>query len=231
MADNPQASSGPYRIHPLLATFVDADTERAFQTQVAPVTRHHLRLALAVWAVLLLVFAIPDLVTLGNSAAFHGLLAMRAGTAALVGGYAAATFLRPSLAQNYAAISTLEIVGMTGFFLLYFLRPDVTSYTVGITLIIIVGMYLLIPNLLLWSTLVAAYAIAGTVVSVTVVEPLGPAQLVSLVIVLLLPTVTGFVIAYRLQPLRRTQFALMAEAEQTNASLRQEIARRQALEK
>ncbi|MDN3518714.1 GGDEF domain-containing protein [Aquisalimonas lutea] len=231
MTNAPRASSNRYRIHPLFATFVDADSERAFQVQVAPATRRHLCVALAVWAGLLLVFAVPDYITLGSSAAFYGLLAMRVGTAALVGGYAVATILRPTLTHNFAAISVLEIVGMTGFFLIYFLRPEATAYSVGTTLIVIVGIYLLVPNLLSWSTLVTGYTIVGTLISVAAVAPAGAAQLVALCIILLLPAVTGFVIAYRLQALRRTQFALITEAEHTNATLRQEIARRQALEK
>lgn len=217
-------------IHPVFARFTDPDTERAFLDHIAGETRRHLVVVFLLWACLILVFALPDLADLGPSPEFSAILAMRVTSALLIVSYALACLRWPGLALNFAAISLVMILAMTGFLLIYFLRPDVVGFIIGVTMVMIVGAYLLIPNMLSWSTLVVSYMVATSLLSVWLTQGTSAAALTSLFVIYLLPALTGFFIAHRLQMLRRGQFALLKEAEQHNQELQREVERREALE-
>lgn len=217
-------------IHPVFARFTDPATEREFLDHVAGETRRHLVIAFLVWAALILVFAVPDYADLGAGPEFAAMFAMRAASAVMILGYALACLRWRNLAHNFPAISLIVIVAMTGFVLIYFLRPDVVGFVIGVTMVMIVGAYLLIPNLLSWNTLVISYIIATSLLSVWLTHGTSAAGLASLFVIYLLPALTGFFIAHRLQLLRRGQFALLLEAEQRNQELEREVERRKALE-
>ncbi len=218
-------------IHPVFARFTDRETERAFLNHVAGETRRHLVVAFLVWAALILFFALPDYAQLGPSPEFTALLTMRVASAVMIVGYALACLRWSGLVHNFPAISLILFLATTGFLLIYFLRPDVVAFNIGVTMIMIVGAYLLIPNLLSWSTLAVSYIIGSSILGIWLTQDTTPTGLVSLFVVYLLPMLTGFVIAHRLQTLRRSQFALLQDAEARNQTLEHEVERRETLEK
>lgn len=225
------SSSTRYALHPLSARFIDAETERAFRTSEAFTTRRHLRVALAAWAFLLMLFAIPDYLALnGTGEAFQGLIAMRFAIASLVVAFVLLTYWRPQLCDNDPALAALQAIGISGFFLVYLLRPDVAAYNVATTLVMIVGIYLLLPNLLTWATVLAGYLAIGSLVSIRIALDVDATELVSIGVMLSLPILVGLLVAHRLQLLRRRQFALLAQAQATNAELAEEVRWRRRLE-
>ncbi|SEO58299.1 GGDEF domain-containing protein [Aquisalimonas asiatica] len=226
------SSPSPYAIDRLRARFSDPETERAFRASEAGTTRRHLRVALAAWAFLVMLFAIPDYVALnGTGTAFYSLMAMRVATTALVLVFVALTFWRPQLCEHDGALAALQAVGISGFFLVYLMRPDVAPYNVATTLVMIIGLYLLLPNLLTWASALAAYLAVGSLISIRVVLDVNATELVSVGILLSLPIIVGLLVAHRLQMLRRRQFALLAKTRATNAELADEVKWRRRLER
>jgi len=69
--------TGEYKISRWLAEFSDRDMEESFQSHMQPIITRQLRIALMVWGILLLLFAIPDYVTIGPTLPFYYLLAYR----------------------------------------------------------------------------------------------------------------------------------------------------------
>ena len=218
------------QIDPLSAQFRNQNTEQAFRRHVDGETRRHLVIAFLVAASLILLFALPDFASLGLGREFTILLVMRIVTATMIAGYALASLWWPSLAQNHPAITALLLITVSGYLLIYFLRPDIAVFLIMVYMIMIIGLYLLIPNLLWWNTLVAGYMVATSLVALRLSQDVGLLGLVSVFVVYLLPAVTGFFIARRMQTLRRGQFALLLEAEQRNQELEREVERRKALE-
>lgn len=224
-------SSPRYAIDPLRARFADATTERAFRRSEAATTRRHLRVAMAAWGFLVLLFAIPDYVALdGTGDAFYSLMTMRVATSCLVFAFVLLTFWRPQLCERDAALATLQAVGISGFFLIYLLRPDVAAFNVATTLVMIVGIYLLLPNPLTWATALAGYLAIGSLLSIRVALDVNATELVSIGVLLSLPIIVGLLIAHRLQMLRRRQFALLTQAQAINAELAEEVTWRRRLE-
>ena len=66
-----------YKISRWFAEFSDRDTEASFQSHIQPIVTRQLRIALIVWGVLLLLFAIPDYLGMGLTRPFYYLLAYR----------------------------------------------------------------------------------------------------------------------------------------------------------
>ncbi len=217
-------------IHPLTARFRDPTAEQAFLDHIGEATRRHLLIAFPIWAMLLIIFALPDYVALGPGRESAVLLATRGASAAMILGFALACVRWPRLALNFPAITLVELLAATAFFLVFILRPDVLPYNIAVTMVMLVGLYLMIPNLVTWNSVVAGYLIAGTTYLVWLQTGAGLLTLTSLLVVYLLPLITGLVVANRLQALRRSQFALLTEAQLRNTELEREVQRRQALE-
>jgi len=68
-----------YRISQWIAEFSDPATEQAYQQYFQHLTSRQLRVALSAWALLLLLFAVPDYQALGAGRNFFFLLAYRLG--------------------------------------------------------------------------------------------------------------------------------------------------------
>lgn len=223
-------SNGQYRLSLWTAEFIDPLTERRYRQYVEPTMARYLRNALLVWASLWMAFALSDLYQFGATEKLVEALIVRAVLAGFIALGALLVSRRPRLATSGVVVTPLEVFGFSLFFLFYFVTPpEDMAWIVGLTMVMIMGLFVLLPNRLILSMGVAVYAMAGTMASVAAVTPettvLG---MTTLGLILSVPAVTGLFGAYRFEAIRRREFVALelaqAEIEQRRR-LEQELQR------
>lgn len=221
--------TGRYALSVWRGEFLHGDTERAYREHVKEASARHLIVALRVWGFLLVAFGWLDYMALGLSDGFYHLMGSRLLTAFMLLSFSVMVSYRPELAKNGTGVSILEVLGFLLFFIIYFVRPDIVIWNIGVTVIILISLYIFIPNRVVHSNIVALFGIAGTLYCVGLGD-VEPAVLVGLGFLLSLPTVIGYFAAVRLNLGHRQEYALFMETVQVNQSLQAEIRRREALE-
>lgn len=211
------------------AEFTDAATEQAYRADVQHRMARQLRIALWVWAALLMLFALPDYQALGGSRVFWTLLGYRAATALLLLMAAQALHTRPHLAPQGRLAMVLEMVGYPFFFLFLFLRPEMRTWTIGMVMIVNLSLFIFVPGRAALGAWVALVGIAGSVATLLLTGT-AVALAPGLALLLTLPAVVGFISANRLQRAQRQEFVVRSRLQQANAALQDEIARRTALQ-
>lgn len=99
------------------AEFTDPATERAYRADIQHRMARQLRLALSVWAALVLLFGLPDYQALGGSTVFWTLMGYRMGTAALLLVAVLALRSRPQWAPDGRLVLWLQMAGFPYSFL------------------------------------------------------------------------------------------------------------------
>jgi diguanylate cyclase (GGDEF)-like protein len=221
--------TGRYALSARLGEFVDKGTERAYREHVEDITVRHLIVALRVWAFLLVSFGWLDYLDLGMSEGFYHLMGTRLFSAVLILSFSVVVRRLPRLASDGGIVTILEVIGFLLFFLIYFIRPDIVTWNIGVTLILLISIFIFIPNRVVNSNLVAFFGIAGTLYCIWLRDT-STVTLVGLFFVLCLPTIIGYFTATRLNLGQRQQYALFIETVQINQSLQLEIKRREELE-
>lgn len=224
-----EAATHSYQLSTWRGEFVDPATEQAFRKHVEPTMARHLRVAVLIWAALLLLFGLLDYQGLGWSEGFAHLMLARAGAAMFLCGFAWRLRRHPELASSGYGVSALAVIGFLMFFIIYFARPDITIWNIGVTLILLISLFLFIPGRVYPSLLAALFGIAGTLYCIAL-KGSTAATLVGLSFILLLPVIVGFAAALRLQLVQRQQFSLYSQVIAANRELEAEIERRKALE-
>lgn len=209
--------------------FRDRNVEAAYREHVAPSMARHLRTALLVWATLLVLFGVLDYQALGATEGFYHLMGARLLSAATIVFLAWRVSRSSRLATDAYAVTAVEILGFLLFFIIYFIRPDITVWNIGVTLIILVSLYIFIPTRVKLANLVAIFGILGTLYTLYL-KGAEPAALIGISFILALPTVVGYVASLRLQIVQREQFALLRDVVEVNHALEGEIKRREELE-
>lgn len=218
-----------YDVSPWRGEFSDPAIERAYRKHSEVTVARHLRRGLMVWLVLLLLFGMLDYPVLGNSADFALVAGLRLATAALLLTLFFYSKRKPSLATDGYAVTAIEAFGFVLFFFLYFIRHDIVSWIIGVVAMLIISLYVFIPNRVYLSTLAAAFGIGGMMFAVWL-RGFGAPVLVGLLFMLSLPMVVGFFTALRLQTVQRQEYALFQQVSSINRDLQNEIKQRQALE-
>ena len=208
------------------AEFIHPADEHAFRTSVQHSMARQLRVALALWAGLLLLFALPDLQVLGaTSPLFWQLLAYRGAMAALLLGAAGVLRHQPHWATDGRLVAWIAVIGYPFYFLLFHVREDVRIWTVGMVMFMQFCMFLFLPGRVVAFVPVAVFGVVGSLLSFVLLgRP--PATLLGLAFLLTLPALVGYVAAARLQRVQRQEFALRQRLSETNAALQAEIAQR-----
>lgn len=226
----PLGTGSQWRLRGWCAEFADRSTEKSYQAYCQHFTARQLLLAMGTWAVLLLLFAIPDYLAMGWSASFQGLLAMRVGVALCVLVFMRAVVRKPWLATQGWWTSVVELIGLSGYMLLYVLRPEIAVWTYAMTLLMLIMLFVFVPNRLCSALAVALVGALFTLVMLSQSGTLQTREFVVLGLALALPIVTGYVSAWRVQMLQRQQYALLMAARASNDQLRQEVEQRRALQ-
>ena len=224
----PLGPGSQWRLRGWCAEFADRSTERGYQAYCQHFTARQLLLALGTWAVLLLLFAIPDYLAMGWSAPFQGLLAMRVGVALCVLALMRAVVRKPWLATQGLWTSVVELIGLASFMLVYVLRPEIAIWTYAMTLLMLIMLFVFVPNRLCCALAVSLVGALFTLAMVSQSRSLQTREFVVLGLALALPIVTGYVSAWRVQMLQRQQYALLMAARASNDHLRQEVEQRRA---
>lgn len=222
-------SPGKYTISKWLAEFADRDTELAFQEHIQHMINRQLRIVLIVWAVLLLLFAMPDFQALGVTRPFYYLLAYRVVIALALLLVVLNIKSKTDFFKISYIVTAIVIVGFTGFMLLFYFRPDIVTWIVGVIMIQIIALMMFIPIRFSLAFVGGIYAVVITLVTRWAMGS-SKANLIGLFFVLMLPFVLGTATAMRLGVSQRKQFALLSQTAKINQELALEIDRRRALE-
>ena len=210
--------------------FCNRETENDYLLKHHELIARQLLTALLIWALLLVLFAIPDFQALGASPLFWASVAGRALTCLLIAGLAWAIVRRPIRATQARWITSVEVIAITLFMLIYPLRPDIASWIVTLTMIMLISLFIYLPNRIPAVLCVALYMALLTVFAVDYVRPKAPAELVALFLLLLVPIGMGWAAALRTQVLQRKQYALWRQSQQINEALNREIEERTRLQ-
>lgn len=212
-----------------LGEFADAGVEHAYRAHMQPLVARHLRVALAVWGSLILLFGILDLQSLGWSPDFYILLVCRVLQATMLFIFAFMLKKRPQLVSSGHVTTALEIIGFFLFMPIYFLRPDIATFTIGVIGLILLAMFLFVPNRLVLTLLAA---VVGSVVTLVCIAMNGRSAdvLIGAFFLLALPVITGFFASQQLHIVQRKQYAMFNKANKANRELEQEMERRKVLE-
>ncbi|MEO1766221.1 ATP-binding response regulator [Thiobacter aerophilum] len=228
-SSSPTASEA-VRLAPLTAEFRDPEMERYYRQKAYPGLRTDFRMAVAVGAFFYLAFAIPDYAALGDSPAFWRLFYLRATITALAIGLMQWVEHHPAWVTNGWAASFIELIAIAGNFVIIITRPGDLAAHASAMIVILVAVYVFLPNRFL---LAFGVALVGTVSFLVYLFGWAQADkttLISLLGVLLLINSFGTLAAYRFSHLRRREFAALEAQRVSNEALLSEIARREALE-
>lgn len=223
------AAKDRYRISSVWAEFINPAAEKAFRSHMEPMWARQLRVALYIWAGLLMAFGLLDLQALGWSRDFYIIAACRILQSTMLLILAYLLRRRPHLASSGYAVTALEIIGFFLFMPIYFLRPDIATLTIVVLGVMILTMFLFIPNRLKLTLISAAVAVTLALLAIAA-NGRGPEIVVGAAIFLSLPILTGFFGTQQLARVQRQQFAMFSEAQKANRELQKEVERRKLLE-
>ncbi|OGT70479.1 MAG: hypothetical protein A3H44_04825 [Gammaproteobacteria bacterium RIFCSPLOWO2_02_FULL_57_10] len=210
--------------------FVDAELEGDFRQHAAESAAHDLRLALWAWIALLILLSALDFSLLGFISSEFFVIAFRV---LLIAGLIALIYRsrkNPQLATSGFAVTALEMVGFLSFFLLYFSHPGTIIYTIVISLLMLIAVFVVIPNRVVPATVVALFASIGTLYCAYLLDA-AKVTYMYLLAFLSSSCALGYLAARRQHLTQRRQFALLRETEIINRRLNAEIEQRKLLEK
>ncbi|MCH8504918.1 MAG: GGDEF domain-containing protein [Ectothiorhodospiraceae bacterium] len=211
--------------------FRDKATEKEYRNKYTHQTLKEAQFGLWVWAVLWLAFTANDYVLLGASPGYFMLLAMRGIVSACLLGLIWLMWRKPVLLTDGYGLMTVSLIAWAGYCLLYFLYPEDNLRTLlAVSIVLLVGLFVFIPNRVSTATVVAVFTVNGTVVSVRWIHDTPPALMLAIALIMLVPAATGLVVARRFQAAQRMMYALLVETQQANTLLEQEIRSRRELE-
>jgi diguanylate cyclase (GGDEF)-like protein len=202
-------SPGPstFAISAYLGEFNDAAIESAFVQSHLKKTQSQLRATLLFCSFFYLAFSITDVSVLGYGHDAFILLLDRLTVALAAAGSCLLIYYRPqSVAMVRLAASTTEIVGMAAFLLIVWYRPsEIPWHAMSMALMLIV-VYMYIPNRLINSVAIALAATSGFTAMVLTQGRLKPSEMLTMTMLLLLANTFGFVAARRYHVLWREEF-------------------------
>ena len=191
--------------------FADRAVEAQFNAAKLANTRRQLFATLLFCSIFYVLFSVTDFGVLGFSRIALGLLLVRVGAAVTA---AAACYLvrrhPQSVSMPRLAASLTELVGMGAFFIIVWHRPaEIAWHAMSMALMLIV-VYLYIPNRLRYSAAIALFTTVAFIALVLWMDRLQPHEVLTMCMLLLLANAFGFVAARRYQLLWREEFRVQA---------------------
>lgn len=206
------------RIHPLTGEFAQTANETAFLVHQLPRTRALLGYTLVFCTLFYLAFSVSDLVALGYGPPYLKLCAARAMVAATAGTCAWLAYHRPlGLAATRIAACGAETVALACFMFIAVHRPDEFHWhamSLGIMLIVI---YLYIPNSFANALLLACGATAIFLALTLHYGRLTAADDVTMVMLLVLANAFGALAARRFNQVSREEYLARVQLQHTAA--------------
>jgi len=203
----------------LRCEFSDAAAERAFLRHHLAMTQAQLRVTFAFCSLFYLCFAATDVIWLGYSVRTAVLAGARLLVAAAALGSLVLLRRRPdSIPVTRGVASVVEMAGAAGFLLIAALRPgEFSLHAISMSIVVIV-IYIYIPNRLLYAAAIAAPATLGFIVLAQQLGELRRVELATMAALLALTNVFGYVAARRYQLLLRDEYS--AQTVLKNLSVR-----------
>ena len=205
-----------------LSEFACARTEAGFlQQQLGDILRD-MRRSLLFCSIFYVAFSLTDVAVLGYG---HDALVLL--LARLSVGLAAASAMwwlrrQPgSVNDARIAATAVEAIGMAAFLLIVTRRPhEIMLHGMSMAIMLII-VYIFIPNRLLYAMCVALAATAAFLLLVFALREVAPGELLTMAMLLLLANLFGSVAARRYERLRREQFSVQQVL--TNLSVRDHL--------
>lgn len=226
----PQPPAGNWKVSGWTGEFRDRGVESRYLQDNQHLLGRQLRMALLVWAVLVMLFAIPDYHALGSSIELGVMLGIRLSTAVVLIAFALLVRKRPVLATQARWISAIEVGAITLFMGIYLMRPELAAWTVTLTLIMLIALFIFVPNRIPAVLGVSVYMAVCTMVMVDHISPKTERELFGLGMLLAVPILIGWGAAVRTQVLQRKQYAMWRKAEHYNGILTREMEERARLQ-
>ncbi len=219
-----------YRIARLRAEFVDPETEAAFREHVQADWVRDTRIAVTITALFYLAFAVTDYLVLGASEEYRIVFLTRVLVCCcgLAIALSAARFWR--LLVGGITPTLVEGVALAGFLSITLLRPYEAGWHGMSLMVMLLGIYVFIPNRFLPTLAVALTSTLAFVWLLNQHFELPANQLLTLSLLLLAMNLFGALSAMRVSRLRREAYRDAVVLRQTNLALHQEIEERQRLE-
>jgi diguanylate cyclase (GGDEF)-like protein len=206
------------RIHPLTGEFAHSADETAFLAHKLPQTRALLGFTLVFCTLFYLAFAVTDLASLGYGATFLQLYAARMGVAATAGACAWLCYRRPlGVDATRRAASIAEGLALACFMFIAARRPDEFHWHAMSLAIMLIVVYLYIPNSFRNALLLAVGATAVFLALALGLSRLAPADTVTMVMLLLLANAFGAVAARRFNRASREEYQARIELQHAAA--------------
>lgn len=231
-ADEPAGGGSPSSpgIGRFSGEFDDELLEGRFWAETAHDHARLCRLALLISSTLFVGFTVVDLVSLGVGPRWGLLLVLR--LIFVVPGLLAYQLLgrHPELIRRHDAVTLVEAVAISGYMAVALLQPlPGQMHSLGLVLVTL-GLFVLVPNRLVYVTALTVTSSSVWVGVVSYVEGLGPAETFALAMRFGAILVMGWVAAHQIGVTQRREFALRIAAEDTNERLAAEVVHRRRLE-
>jgi diguanylate cyclase (GGDEF)-like protein len=194
-------------IAPVRSEFFDKVTESRFLAHHLEETQSHLRLTLIFCSFFYLAFSLTDIAVLGYG---RDALILFLGRLAVAITAAVCSLLpyrqRQSVAMTRLAATAVEVVGMSTFMLIVVYRPDELPWHAMSMAIMLIVVYIFIPNRLVYSLAVALSATGVFIIVAFAVGNLKSSDMLTMSMLLLLANTFGWVAARRYHRLWREEF-------------------------
>ena len=193
------------------AEFIDADVELEFSRSQLKKTQSQLRSTLIFCSCFYLAFSISDIGILGYTRETLNLFLIRLAVSLIAACGCALIFYKPqSIAMTRFVASAVEIVGMAAFLqVVLYLPTAIPWHAMSMGLMVIV-VYIYIPNRLIYSCAIALAATFGFVIMAVQQARLQQAEILTMTMLLLLANTFGFVAAHRYHFLRREEYRVQS---------------------
>ncbi len=217
-------------IHRFTAEFSDPATERRFRAATAPGMQHDFRAAVGLGAFFFMAFGIADWAALGPTPAFWLLLQLRLLTTAGAVVLIMLTPRFPAMVTSGWGATLIEVLALLANFAIVIHRPEDLAPHASAIAVIIVAIYVFIPNRFLLATAAAFLGTLSFIVYLFGWAHPDHTTAISIVSVLLLVNSFGLIAAHRFSQLRRREFAALEAERRSKDALLEEISRRESLE-
>ncbi len=194
-------------IAPFLGEFCSELTEYRFLQHHLAKTQSQLRITLLFCSVFYLAFALTDIAVLGQGHAAFVLFVGRLSVAVAAAAGTWLTYRHPqSIAVTWLAATLVEVAGMSVFMLVVVYRPGELHWHAMSMAIMLIVVYIYIPNRLVYSLAVALPSTAAFIVLALKVGHLNQPDIFTMTMLLLLANTFGAVAAHRYHHLWREEF-------------------------
>ncbi|MFB4202498.1 hypothetical protein KBTX_03268 [wastewater metagenome] len=210
--------------------FVNRRQEWRYRRYVRDSAARQLRAALLVAAALFLSFGLSDYALIGIGPAFYILVSLRVIVVVSALALAWAVSRRPARVDNALPVNAVWVVALTVVILIVPLRPETLNTQIPAVMVVVITIYLFIPNRIPFMIAQSVYLGVGFLLAVMIWAPHQERLLATMTLLLVFVNTVGLFTALRLGRLRREQFALLRDERLTNLRLQREVAERQRLQ-